>query len=213
MGETFISPDAGRGSFHCPHCGLVTAQQPHTLFTESQVTGGNFSLGDDAMARQCQQCMGFSIWMDGRLIYPSVSPEPKPHDDMPADARKVYQEAREVAGTSPRSACALLRLALESLMPHLEAEGDTLHSQIGDLVEKGLDSGIQQALDSVRIVGNHAVHPGQISLADDADTASSLFEMINIVVEQMIARPKRLEEFYRDLPESKREGVEQRDSP
>jgi hypothetical protein len=38
---------------------------------------------------------------------------------------------------------------------------------------------VQQSLDIVRVIGNDAVHPGQIDLTDDIETATKLFVLIN----------------------------------
>ena len=52
-------------------------------------------------------------------------------------------------------------------MVHLELKGKNIDDDIGALVKRGLDARIQKALDVVRVVGNNAVHPGQIDLRDD----------------------------------------------
>jgi hypothetical protein len=61
-------------------------------------------------------------------------------------------------------ACALLRLATQKLADDL-VEGDgTLNQKIGALVAQGLSTEVAQALGSVRVVGNHAVHPLEMVL-------------------------------------------------
>ena len=63
----------------------------------------------------------------------------------------------------------------------------------------------------MRVIGNNAVHPGQIDLRDDRATALSLFTFVNLIVDRMISGPKRIEEAYKGLPESAREAIERRD--
>lgn len=70
---------------------------------------------------------------------------------------------------------------------------------------------IQKALDSVRVIGNNAVHPGQIDLKDDTDTAISLFKLLNMIVEIMITQPKKVDEIYGKLPTSAKEAIKKRD--
>jgi hypothetical protein len=94
-----------------------------------------------------------------------------PHEDMPADVRSDFAEAAAIVDISPRGAAALLRLAVERLMPHLEAKAKNINDGIGQLVARGLDPKIQKALDVLRVIGNEAVHPGQIDLKDDKTTA------------------------------------------
>lgn len=37
-----------------------------------------------------------------------------------------------------------------------------------------------------------------------------LFDLYNMVFEEMITRPKKLEEYYKKIPESKRKEIENR---
>ena len=84
----------------------------------------------------------------------------------------------------------------------------------GDGAEEraGLPVKVQQALDTVRVVGNNAVHPGQLDLRDDIATATSLFGLVNLIAEVLISQPKHVEEMYRSLlPESQRDAIDRRD--
>ncbi len=130
---------------------------------------------------------------------------------MPDEIAADYNEARQVLNDSPRSAAALLRLGIQKLCKHLGEPGKNINDDIASLVKKGLPERVQQALDIVRVVGNNAVHPGQIDLKDDAETAGSLFELVNIIVDVMISEPQRIKELYEKLPESARKAVEDRD--
>lgn len=131
---------------------------------------------------------------------------------MPEDVKGIYDEACLVLKASPRSSAALSRLAIEKLVDHLEAHGNNLNSKIADLVSKGLPVRIQQMLDSVRVIGNNAVHPGEIDLSDDTQLALSLLNFINLIVENQISQPKRIDEIYNSLPESNLKSIERRDS-
>ncbi|WP_230199384.1 hypothetical protein [Bacillus ndiopicus] len=63
----------------------------------------------------------------------------------------------------------------------------------------------------MRVIGNESVHPGQLDLKDDFETANQLFELINFIVEDRITRPKTIEALFNKLPEGKRKGIEERD--
>jgi hypothetical protein len=78
-------------------------------------------------------------------------------------------------------------------------------------VSKGLPAKVQKALDYCRVVGNNAVHPGEINLNDTPDIAQNLFRMVNFIVEDRITRPKEIDELYGLLPEASREAIEKRD--
>ena len=106
----------------------------------------------------------------------------------------------------------MLRLCVEKLTIYLKAEGKTIDQRIADLVEKGLSIRVQQALDTVRVIGNDAVHPGQINLKDNPSTAETLFRLVNIIVERMITEDKHIDEIYGTLPPEKRDGIQRRDN-
>lgn len=147
-----------------------------------------------------------------QVVYPISSTAPMPITDMPEEIKDDYMEARAVVDLSPRAAAALLRLAVQKLMPLLGAKGKNINDDIAYLVSKGLSVEIQQALDVLRVIGNESVHPGEINLNDDRETAIALFELLNLIVERMITQPKKIEALYDKLPTSKKKGISQRDS-
>ena len=87
-----------------------------------------------------------------------------------------------------------------------------LNEDIGSLVKKGLPVKVQKSLDVVRVIGNNAVHPGQISVEDDPGIAASLFTLVNIICEHMISQPKHIEEMYSKLPDQQRAAIQKRDT-
>jgi Domain of unknown function (DUF4145) len=82
-------------------------------------------------------------------------------------------------------------LAVQKLCAVLGESGKNINDDISSLVTKGLPVQIQEALDIVRVIGNEAVHPGQIDLNDDPATAASLFELVNLIIEERISEPKK----------------------
>jgi len=128
----------------------------------------------------CYSCNKCSVWHADRLIYPEQLTEIEPHEDMPDDVRVDFLEAASIVDKSPRGAAALARLCLQKLMGEIGQKGKDLNTDIGELVKQGLDKRIQQTLDIVRVTGNNAVHPGQIDLKDDKETAVELLRLINI---------------------------------
>ena len=114
--------------------------------------------------------------------------------------------------TSPRGAAALLRLAIQKLCKYLGESGENINIDIKELVKKGLPQKLQQALDSLRVIGNNAVHPGQIDIKDDIDTAHKLFVFINVICDNQITQPKTIDEFYKTkIPENLRNAIDKRD--
>ncbi|SRR6266487_255072 len=131
--------------------------------------------------------------------------------DIPPEILIDYNEARNVFKHSPRASAALLRLAIQKLCKHLGQPGKNINDDIAALVKAGLPVRIQQSLDIVRVIGNNAVHPGELDLRDDQGTVLSLFKLVNFIIEEMITRPKEIEEIYNKLPENARKGIESRD--
>lgn len=144
----------------------------------------------------CQQCKRYSFWYPDGCVYPTFGATLPPNPDMPEDIKQDYEEARSIVGASPRGAVALLRLAVQKLCKHLGEPGKNINDDIASLVKKGLPETVQQALDSVRVVGNNAVHPGQIDFADNAGIANGLFVMVNFICANRITEPNMINQFY-----------------
>ncbi|USI88072.1 hypothetical protein LZ086_01570 [Acinetobacter johnsonii] len=71
---------------------------------------------------------------------------------------------------------------------------------------------MQQALDLLRVVGNNAVHPGQIDLDDNNDIAMKLFHLLNYIANEMITKPKELDFLYSSIiPEETKQHIKERD--
>ena len=145
-----------------------------------------------------------------KIMYPATRTSPSANDDLDDGIKKIYNEAADIANRSPRAACALLRLAIQMLLKQLGETGDNINNDIKNLVAKGLDPKIQQALDIVRVTGNHAVHPGQIDF-DDTTDVQTLFGLINIISDTLITQPTRIKEIYNNLPENDRKAIAKRD--
>ncbi|MEU0314990.1 DUF4145 domain-containing protein [Nocardioides sp. NPDC006273] len=168
--------------------------------------------GFDIAQCTATKCLKFSIWHHETMVFPLNRQGEKPHPDMPGDVLAIYNEAREVAPVSRKSAAGLLRLALQMLVDELEPGRGKIDTKIGALVQKRLDPQVQQAMDVLRIVGNESVHPGEINLDEDDDLLPALFNLVNIIVDQVIARPKHIGGLFAKLPEAKLAAIERRDN-
>ncbi|MCU5682778.1 DUF4145 domain-containing protein [Bacillus wiedmannii] len=148
----------------------------------------------------CTICSSDLIWKNNKVIYPNCHTIEDPCADMPEGVKNLYNEARAVVNLSPKSACALLRLAVEKLL----VEGlncppkNSVNNNIKLLQEEGkLSKPIEHALNAVRLVGNAAVHAGKIDLDDKSDYAYTLFKLLNYIVDELISRPARAEAFLK----------------
>lgn len=130
---------------------------------------------------------------------------------MSEDIQADYQEAASILQKSPRGAAALLRLAIQKLCKEIGEDGKNINNDIKNLVSKGLPAAVQKSLDVVRVIGNDSVHPGQMDLRDDMETAKALFKLVNLITEKMITEPKEVEAIYDSLPERSKKAIEKRD--
>lgn len=196
-------PEVKKRSFNCPRCSVLAMQRWASLDHRNVKTG--------YLSSTCDHCHKISIWnQEEKLIDPIITAAPHANEDMSEPVKKSYDEAGKLLPHSPPAAAAFLRLAIQNLVNELGEKGN-LNTAIGNLVEKGLPLEIQRALDIVRVTGNDAVHPGEIDLTDDYDTAYKLFELVNFIIEHFISRPKSINEMYLSLPEGKRLQIEKRD--
>ena len=210
-------PGFKKNAFICPFCGVYAHQEWYPCHPEDlPMTFNPLWDHDKGLSRLyisvCSHCNRALIWFDKKKIFPLSSSAPLPSPDMPEEVKEDYMEARDIVDISPRSAAALLRLALQKLMVKLGESGKNLNKDIGNLVKRGLPVKIRQALDVVRVIGNNAVHPGELDLRDDKETAHILFELLNMIVDTMITKPKEVEEIYQKLPERAKQAIEKRDS-
>ena len=224
MSDLYFSPEYGKTSFNCPHCNVFSHQFWNSLHTgrnSSLATSYNlsdddqgvngFSINNILATSRCNHCTQYSIWIEGKLLYPTSSSVPLPNNDMPEDIRKIYHEPRSINSLSPRASAALLRLAIERLLPQIGATEKSIDKMIGELVSRGLPVEIQKALDILRVIGNEAVHPGTIDFNDEPNVSIALFKLLNVIIEKTITQAKEIDEIYSLLPESKKSGIENRD--
>jgi len=201
-----LAPSIQGAAFHCMHCGVLATQSWEQAKTTHRYL--------DYWLCICSNCQGKSLWKGhpaNRAIDPIVGGGPRPHPETPQDVRFDYEEARTIVGLSPRGACALLRLAVQKLCKDLGQSGKDINEDIRKLVENGLDADVQEALDSLRVIGNNAVHPGELDLKDDTETATALFSLLNFIVDDRIAQPKKRKAIFAKLPARAVEAIKKRD--
>ena len=231
MKEKYVAPKFQVDGFHCPHCGVWAHQKWFNDISAINNDSAELVLSDCSVS-YCEKCTEYALWLgsgkkesgvlpaDGtlppkpkpepKMIYPASSIAPLPTEDMPEDVKADFIEARNIVNASPRATAALLRLALQKLMPHLGEKGKNINDDIASLVAKGLPVRIQQALDTVRVIGNEAVHPGVMDLKDDTKTATALFDLLNVIVEVMITQPQKIEAIFTTIPDTKKDAIKKR---
>jgi len=209
-----VSPSLNSNAFHCPFCNVYASMYWQNIAQESKYF---------LSSAKCLKCSEVSIWRQGRvglvsfgigtLVYPAAEILIYPENDMPEDVKIDFNEARSIFYKSPRAAAALLRLALQRLCIHLGQPGKNINDDIRNLVKEGTLSGkIQKAADTVRIIGNNAVHPGAIDEKDLDQIAAKLFKLINMIVYSAITEPKEVDELFNSTPQGARDAIDKRDN-
>jgi hypothetical protein len=207
MKSKYYPPEFQKDAFHCIQCGVYTQQ----VWRKLRIPAGGGYEDTALMGSYCMHCERDSFWYKGRLIIPSEAAVEPAHEDLPQSCEEDYMEARDIFARSPRASAALLRLCVQKLLIEIGEKGKNINDDIAALVKKGLPPLVQKALDYCRVVGNNAVHPGEIDLNDTPEIAQELFAMVNFIVEDRITRPREIEELYEKIPESKRQEIDKRD--
>ena len=211
---TYAAPEFHKEAFNCPHCGAYAYMQWIGIYQDRRydLTAIPYKCA------LCPHCKQISLWKSfedsflGEMLYPDFCSAPLPAEDMPEDVKKDYQEAARIFIKSPRGAAALLRLGLQKLCIHLGEEGKNINDDIRSLVMKRKLSGVAiKVADTLRITGNNAVHPGQISDEDFDSLAGNMFGLLNTIVEETITNPKTWNNYYEQLPENARNAAEAQD--
>jgi len=203
----YIAPAFCRTPSTCPFCGVISRHR----WMNVDARGGPHNM-DGLWKSLCDSCQQASIWYMKEMIYPDVVEVELPSVDLREDIRRDYLEAASIARKSPRGAAALLRLCIQKLCQQLGEKGENINDDIASLVRKGLPVKVQQSLDLVRVIGNNAVHPGKIDIADDQETALQLFRSVNLIAHVMITQPREIDALYTaTLPQAIREHIDRRD--
>lgn len=203
----YEAPGWERSAFNCPHCNAYANQLWYDLHFWN---GARHPEVENSKICFCGHCKRYSIWHEWKMIYPEFSGIEPPNSDLDVDIQHDYLEAASIIQKSPRGAAALLRLAIQKLCIQL-GEGENLNKAIANLVKRGLPVKVQQSLDALRVIGNEAIHPGELDLRDDIEIATSLFRLANFIAEKMITEPKEIEIIYGKIPETKKKQIEERD--
>lgn len=215
--NNYVEPEFNKKGFTCFKCGTYSNHDWNKQFINYTTgTFHSYKQGDDIrhiFACKCQQCGFISFWIEGQLMWPLKSNVEMPLEEMPEEIKDLYNEAKNVYTMSPKSSCAILRLALQKFCNKLvgRPEDSNLDTAIKELVKQGLPIIVQKSMDTIRVIGNEAVHPGQINIDDNKEIAMYLFKLMNIIVEKMIIEPNKIQELYELIPENKRKGIEERD--
>jgi hypothetical protein len=64
----------------------------------------------------------------------------------------------------------------------------------------------------VRVVGNNAVHPGEIQIEENKDKIEIFFGLVNLIVDVLIVQPAKINAMFDTLvPSAQKKQIEVRD--
>jgi hypothetical protein len=218
---SYTAPKLFEKAFTCPFCNVFAKMEWSYLYSH-----------DVIWSAKCDHCAEQMYWKvagspaagytdkksislekyEPQILFPLTSIAPVANPDLPSNCKEDYEEARTIVNNSAKGAAALLRLIIQKLCKHFGEPGRNINDDIASLVKKNkLSPEVQQALDTVRIVGNSAVHPGEIQLDDNTELVLQLFDLINYIIEEMITLPKKRKVLFSSLPAGAKAAIENRD--
>jgi|ERR1039458_3158345 hypothetical protein len=204
----YVKPAFQQESFTCPHCNCFSQHEWRWISLRS----GSVETPSQWTTSWCLRCKHYCFWEDRSLVWPIKSGLADPIEGCPEQIKAVYNEAREVFPHSPRASAALLRLAIQMICIEKGLPGKDLNTDIGALVSNGLAVEIQQSLDLVRVIGNNAVHPGQIVIEDNKDHIEKFFGLVNLIVGVLIVQPAKVSAMFQMLvPPTQKQQIALRD--
>ncbi len=211
------SPSFRSRAFCCPHCRQFARQNwgqaAQTGLEVGSIHYSSFNVySENVFLSKCDACEQVMVWKNGVAIWPHTSLPPEAHPDFPEEIKGDYEEARQIYNASPRASAALLRLCLQKLCKKLGASGENINSDIQHLYDEyGLGRRVRDSMDILRVVGNNAVHPGEINLEDNREISLGLFRIINFIVDKAISEPAHVDLIFSQLPEGAREAIARRE--
>ncbi len=215
MSKEFQQPSFLGKTFTCPFCGAYSQMKWHFSDYPS-----------DLSAAMCVCCERYSVWIGGKkpvvgapihqtspiseseqmpkpmMVYPLTSAAPPINPDIPQEFTETYNEAAKIFSLSPKGSAALLRLCLQKVCNYLTGnESETIKNNIMALQKtKLIPEALIQMAHTLRVMGNEAVHPGEIDFDDTPEIAYKLFGFINFFMDAVLSREKEIKEFFESQP-------------
>ena len=150
------------------------------------------------------KCRALTCWIKAdddeiELVYPQRGIRIPPAEGLEPEETELYKEAAAVAPTSPRAACALLRVLLEAFLKrYLAAAGTSVKGKkLVKLIDEAvarldLSQTLKTGLTAIRKRGNESVHD-PYGLTDEvrAEDLPMLFQAVDDLVDDLCVKPKK----------------------
>lgn len=215
-----------REVFKCPHCDGFCQQK--TVYESEKMWDKIIESNGVYICFKCLNCSQLHlyhliIWdldIGGEAYYNAIQLYPMdtvpngvdlPNEHLPADIKSDYLEAALIVEKSPRGAAALLRLCIQKLCHNHFDKKITINEAVKRLNNVTPNKDLIKALDIVRVIGNEAVHPGQLDLQDDQDTAKFMFSLVNYIAGNMMQSNEIKEKYVSLVPPNIQKFIADRD--
>lgn len=242
--KTSLEPHLRQKNFQCRQCGYNTKHDFNTVYIPASYSfsgedyvsltttypfewenehGEPIDYDSDSIhwhVSTCRVCNQSSFWCGELLVYPPATETTfaPAHQDMPEDAKSLYEEAVAVFPHSRRASAALMRASAENLIKQVTANlpgKKSFHDRVAHL-SKQVSPSLVKGLTILRVVGNDALHgiPEQsevlvIYLDEDSAIPEILAKVINSLVQEIITTPNILSEAYEKIPVDKRRTIDE----
>lgn len=212
----YKQPKLNENSFICPYCKIETGHQfvsdrlvrhyQNSYYEFYAVTNISQPCIKEELTLSistCAKCKQIEIWINDDMVYPKIEEfGPEATKDMPERVKETFNEARKVFGVSVRSAAALLRLAIEQYCDEMGYKERNLSTSIKEMISKeNLSNEFEKSCDYIRLTGNDAVHPRELSISEDKEVVLFMFELLNQLVEEMITNKNKKNRLFRKVLE------------
>lgn len=202
--NTYKIPHHNSPSFHCPFCG-IHAQMEWSFLEDKRPT---------VTVAKCSACEKDSIWREDEMIYPDVGIAPPPHVMMPENIYHYYDLARAASRNLSIAACAFLRMGIAELLKLLGETGLDFNADVDNLVAREFGTrSFWVPMFKTRLAGFDLVKPGVLDTRDDQVMMELLFYFTNQIIEEAIANPKHLADFYAKLSDPAKQPKEKKIDP
>ncbi len=196
----------------CNHCGNNTSQK--VLFTHigSEIAyipnGDEVSFEVEYRLTECGTCENISLYgkpefddhLFGHVLYPRQS---NLSSSIPAEIRKVYDEAKLISKLAPNAFAVQIRRALEFLCKDKKISGKNLSGQLKEMAKQGLIPPILATMtDGIRILGNIGAHASNMGVK--SEDISLIDDFFKAILEYVYVAPNKIEVFKKRLGEIKK---------
>ena len=216
----YFPPELNKNAFNCPLCGVYAHQvwHPDVSFGNIYTEGFGYKKFNfqgiflDLSVSICSHCSEKVLWYKEKMLLPRKMTVPDPPKDIPPKIKEIYNEAGKVLIDSSRASGALMRLALEQLLQNINNNKLKLYENVNNLIASNIPEPLIKALTILRVNGNDIMHTGEIKIFESNEDVLYLFHLFNMIVEELITRPKKVKELYDKIPESIRKQTEKDES-